>query len=337
MMNKSTNILLSMILITSVPISISSNSWFIVWMGMEINIMSFLPMIMEQKNLISKESALTYFMVQTIASMIMIMSVMMMMLNIDMNNMKKMGEFMLMSSLMMKSGVTPFHFWMPKMMEGLNWNKCLILMTWQKIMPFMMMSNIIKMNLMTLSAMMLSIIIGAIGGLNQTSLRKLMAYSSITNNGWMMMAMMISEMMWILYFMMYSIMTMIMTKTMYSYNNYHMNQIISMNETTTKKFFLMMNMLSISGLPPMMGFMPKWLVIQSTMLEKEFLMMSVMLMMTLITIYYYMRIMFTIMMLSNYEMKWNNKNKNKNNKMILMMNYMSIMGLMIITMIMNIY
>nr|BAJ24569.1 NADH dehydrogenase subunit 2 [Sipyloidea sipylus] len=330
-MNKSTNMLFMSMLIMSIPITLSANSWFMVWMGMELNIMSFMPMIMEQKNTLSKEAALTYFLIQTIASMLLIMSIIMMTQEI-MN--KNMGELLLISSLMIKSGMSPFHFWMPMMMEGLNWNKCLILMTWQKIIPLTMMSSIIKINFIILMAIILSITIGAIGGLNQTSLRKLMAYSSISNNGWMLMAMLMSENIWIMYFLFYSIMSIIMTTSMNMYKNYHMNQILSMNESILKKFFILINMLSISGLPPMLGFMPKWLVIQTSMNLNQMTLMMIMVIMTLITVYYYLRIMFTTMMLTNTELKWNNKLNNMNNYVTMMMTTITIMGLMLITMIM---
>nr|ATI10795.1 NADH dehydrogenase subunit 2 [Calvisia medogensis] len=329
MMNKSTNMLFTIILLTSVPISISANSWFNIWMGMEINMMSFIPIIMEQKNMMSKEATLTYFLMQTIASMLMILSFIIMTINLFKFDM--MGEMMLMSSLMIKSGMAPFHFWLPKTMEGLNWNKCFILMTWQKIIPLMMMSHIIKINGITMMTMMLSVTVGAIGGLNQTSLRKIMAYSSISNNSWMMMAMLMSDQLWIMYFMFYSMMTYIMTSSMNNYKNFHMNQILSMNESTKLKLMLMINLLSISGLPPMMGFLPKWLVIQAAMNINELMLMGTMIIMTLITVYYYLRIMFSTMMLSNIEPKWTNKTLIKNG-LNMMMSSMTILGLMMISM-----
>nr|ACY00185.1 NADH dehydrogenase subunit 2 [Bacillus atticus] len=324
---------------SSVLISVSSNSWFIIWMGMEINMMSFMPLIIEQNNLTSKESALTYFMIQTIASMIMMMSIITMMINKNYMNIivKEMNNMMMMSVLMMKSGISPFHFWMPKMMEGMSWNKCFILMTFQKIIPLMIMSNIIKMNWLSMSAMMMSIIIGAIGGLNQTSIRKIMAYSSITNNGWMMAAMLISETMWMFYFMMYTIMTATLTISMNMLKVYHINQLMSTNMTKMKKFILMMNLLSISGLPPMMGFMPKWMVIQSNLSNNEIMLMTMMTLMTLITIYYYLRIMYSTLMLSNSEPKWNNKKMEFNNNKLMFLSVLSLMGLPFITLIISLY
>nr|YP_004021390.1 NADH dehydrogenase subunit 2 [Phobaeticus serratipes]BAJ24530.1 NADH dehydrogenase subunit 2 [Phobaeticus serratipes] len=335
-MNKSTNFMFMTMIIVSVMFSISSNSWLMVWMGMEINMMSFMPMIMEQKNMNSKESALTYFLVQTIASMLLLMSMIIMYYNNDIKYENNMGELMLLSSLMMKSGISPFHFWMPKTMEGMNWNKCLILMTLQKITPLMMISNIITINMITISAMMMSVFIGAIGGLNQTSLRKLMAYSSISNNGWMMLAMMMSENMWMMYFLMYTLMTTIMTMSMKMYNILHMNQMMSMNESIYMKFMLMMNMLSISGLPPMMGFIPKWMVIQSSVNLNSLMLTGMMVMLTLITIYYYLRMMYSTLMLTSMEPKWNNMNMNKMTKMMPAA-MMSIMGMSLITMMLSLY
>nr|YP_004021618.1 NADH dehydrogenase subunit 2 [Phraortes illepidus]YP_010601338.1 NADH dehydrogenase subunit 2 [Phraortes lii]WAL35417.1 NADH dehydrogenase subunit 2 [Phraortes lii]BAJ24439.1 NADH dehydrogenase subunit 2 [Phraortes illepidus] len=328
-MNKTSNMMFMIMIMMSVIIAISSNSWFTIWMGMEINMMAFMPIIIEKNNLTTKESSLMYFLVQTMASMLLIMSVIITkakMTNLNMNNM------LMMTALMMKSGVSPFHFWLPKTMEGLSWMNCLIMMTWQKIIPLLMMSHMIKMSNFLMMTTTLSVMIGSIGGLNQTSLRKLMAYSSISNNGWMLAAMLISEMLWITYFIMYSILMMIMTMTMDKYKIYHLNQLMNMNENNFKKLILMMNMLSISGLPPMMGFLMKWMVLQASLNLKEMMMMMLLIMITLITIYYYLRIMYSAMVMTNTESKWKIKNTLKNNKMMLI-NIISMMGLMLVSMI----
>nr|YP_010882167.1 NADH dehydrogenase subunit 2 [Phraortes lianzhouensis]WID87081.1 NADH dehydrogenase subunit 2 [Phraortes lianzhouensis] len=327
MINKFSKIMFMMMVMISVIIAISSNSWFTIWMGMEINIMAFMPIIIEKNNLTTKESSLMYFLVQTMASMLLIMSII-----ISKAKMMNMNNMMMMTALMMKSGVSPFHFWLPKTMEGLSWMNCMIMMTWQKIIPFMMMSHLMKMSYFMMITTTLSIIVGSIGGLNQTSLRKLMAYSSISNNGWMLAAMLISEMMWVAYFIMYSIMTVIMTMTMNKYKIYHLNQLMNMNENNFKKFILMLNMLSISGLPPMMGFLMKWMVLQASLNLNQMMMMTMLVMITLIMIYYYLRIMYSAMVMTNTEIKWKFKYTIKNNK-IMMINIISMMGLMLVSMI----
>nr|YP_010181523.1 NADH dehydrogenase subunit 2 [Eurycantha calcarata]QVD43184.1 NADH dehydrogenase subunit 2 [Eurycantha calcarata] len=332
MINKSTNLVFILMLMLSVLISISSNSWFTVWMGMEINMMAFIPIILEKKNMMSKEATLTYFMTQTIASMLLMLSIIMMKMAILIN----INSPLMMSALMMKSGISPFHFWMPKVMEGLNWTNCLILMTLQKITPLLMMSMIIKMNFMMITSMLLSVMVGAIGGINQTSLRKLMAYSSISNNGWMLVAMNYSEILWINYFIMYIIMSVIMTMSMNKYKVFTMNQLMSMNEKLSMKIMLFINMLSISGLPPMMGFLPKWMVIQYSMMNNSLMLMMSLIMMTLITVYYYLRIMYSTMLLTNLNPKWSLM-INKKNYIIMTTSMMSIIGLTMVSMILSLY
>nr|ATI10821.1 NADH dehydrogenase subunit 2 [Cryptophyllium tibetense] len=339
MMNKMTKIMFLLMSMFSVLISISSNSWFIVWMGMEMNLMSFMPLMMNSENISSKESMMTYFMTQTIASMLLMMSIVMMMWksSINENELFNNKEMMMLLSLMMKSGTSPLHFWLPKTMEGLKWSSCLMLMTLQKMIPLMLLTKVIKINTFSMTVVMTSMIVGAIGGLNQTSLRKLMAYSSISNNGWMISAMMISEKTWIIYFMMYSMMITVMTMSMMKYKNYHMNQLMSMNEPLKTKMMLLMNMMSISGLPPMMGFMPKLMVIKANIINMEMMTMLTAMMAALITIYYYLRLMLSMMLMTKYSPKWNTKIFKKKNYKLMMTSMMSIIGLTMITLMYTIY
>nr|BAJ24452.1 NADH dehydrogenase subunit 2 [Pulchriphyllium giganteum] len=329
-MNKSTKLLFSSTLVLSVMISISASSWLTAWMAMEINLMSFMPMMMTKNSLPSKEASLTYYVIQTMASMLLMMSIITKTVLILAN----LYDMMIISALMMKMGVFPFHFWLPKTMEGLSWNNCLLMMTIQKMIPMMLMSTLINNNMTTMMMLLMSVMVGSIGGMNQTSLRKMMAYSSVSNNGWMMLAMMISQTTWLLYFVLYSIMTFIITSTMKTYNNYHINQVSSMNESPGTKITLLMNMLSMSGLPPMMGFLPKLLVIQASIMKMQMTLLLMIMMMTMITIYFYLRVMFTSIMLTMNENKWSNKTKQKKN-MTMMTSTMSIIGLTMMTILMG--
>lgn len=199
------------------------------------------------------------------------------------------------------------------------------------------MSNIIKNNWLIISAIILSIIVGAIGGLNQTSLRKLIAYSSIRNNGWILIAILIRDTIWLIYFIVYIIITIVITISIYRYINYHINQLISINDSTIKKLLLLTNIISIRGLPPILGFIPKWLIIQSAITENEFILIGIIVIITLITVYYYLRIIFSTILLSPIEQKWNNKTPIKTIKIIILINSISIIGLTIITIIIRIY
>nr|WKU83804.1 NADH dehydrogenase subunit 2 [Blera eoa] len=309
MFNNSSKILFIFILMMSTMITISANSWLSAWMGLEINLLSFIP-LMSDNNLMSNEASLKYFLTQALASSILLFSTILFMYQnnfttqINTNNYINM---LILSSLLMKSGAAPFHFWFPNVMEGLNWMNALILMTWQKIGSLMLISYLIIKFLM-FWCILLSVIIGSLGGLNQTSLRKLMTFSSINHLGWMLMSMYSNEALWITYFLFYSFLSLNMIFLFNMFKLYHINQLFMLfffNKPL--KFSLFLNLLSLGGLPPFLGFIPKWLTIQYLTLNNQLFMLTIMIIMTLITLFFYLRLCYTAFMLNYFENNWNFK------------------------------
>ena len=68
MPNNSTKILLLTTFVGGVLVSVSSNSWWGAWIGLEINLISFIPLMSNVKNMYNKEASLKYFIVQVLAS-----------------------------------------------------------------------------------------------------------------------------------------------------------------------------------------------------------------------------------------------------------------------------
>nr|UPY81524.1 NADH dehydrogenase subunit 2 [Exhyalanthrax sp.] len=307
MFKNSSKMLFTFTLMSGTLISISSTSWLGCWMGLEINLLSFIPLMSNTKNLMSSESSLKYFLVQALASSVLLFSVMMSMLKfnmVEMSNPSQLMEMAIISSLLMKAGATPFHFWFPGVMEGLTWVNSLILMTWQKMAPLMLISYLFIKSFM-IYPIILSALVGSMGGLNQTSLRKLMAFSSINHIGWMLAAMMSDENLWLIYFIMYTLLSSTLIFMFNTYKVFHFNQLFSFFiPSKPLKFTMFMNMLSLGGLPPFLGFLPKWLVIQLLTNNNQILLMFIMTMFTLITLFFYMRMTFAAFMLNYYENSW---------------------------------
>nr|UKG19001.1 NADH dehydrogenase subunit 2 [Dendrolimus punctatus] len=313
------------ILIFSTLISISSNSWFGCWIGLEINLLSFIPLISNSNNLLMSEASLKYFLTQSIASINLLFSILMKMIllkNFDLNNFL---SIMINSSLLMKMGSAPFHFWFPNIVEGLSWFNNFILMSWQKITPMILLSYYMNNNFL-LIMMMINIMIGAIGGLNQTSLRKLMAYSSINNLGWMIFAITISENLWIFYFTTYSFLISIMIFIFFNLNMFFINQLFINNMNSMIKINLFINFLSLGGLPPFIGFLPKWIIINFLINNKMFLLSFIFIMMSLIMLFFYIRIIYSSLMFYYIKMKLF-KTYFKNN-FLLFTNFMSIISIL---------
>nr|WDV10589.1 NADH dehydrogenase subunit 2 [Bhutanitis thaidina] len=284
-------------------ISISSNSWLSCWIGLEINLLSFIPLISNSMNLLSSEAALKYFLTQSIASINFLFTILLKMIllkNFEINNLI---SILINSSLLMKMGSTPFHFWFPNIIEGLSWFNCFILMTWQKISPMILLSYYMNNNFLMI-IMILNTIIGTLGSFNQTSLRKLLSFSSINNLGWMLSALMISENLWLFYFILYSFLISIMCFIFNNLNMYMLNQLFLINMNIYIKFFLFFNFLSLGGMPPLLGFFPKWIIINFLIMNKLYIILFIFIMMSLIMLYIYFRIIYFSIIFNHLKMKW---------------------------------
>nr|YP_009938315.1 NADH dehydrogenase subunit 2 [Lethe marginalis]QNU07734.1 NADH dehydrogenase subunit 2 [Lethe marginalis] len=315
----------------STLISISANSWLGCWIGLEINLLSFIPLISNPNNLLNSEAALKYFLTQAIASINFLFSIIInlfLMKNFLSNNFI---SILINSSLLMKMGSTPFHFWFPNVMEGLSWLNCFILMTWQKITPMILLSYYFNINFL-MFIMILNVLIGAFGGFNQTSLRKLMAFSSINNLGWMLSALLISENLWMIYFILYSFLISIMCFLFYMLNIFYINQMFNFNINFSIKFSIMINFLSLGGLPPFLGFFPKWLIINFLIINKLYIISFFFIFMSLIMLIFYIRIIYSSFMFFSIKFKWF-KIFLKNNFLILInfFSFISLLGMIFST------
>nr|QNE85937.1 NADH dehydrogenase subunit 2 [Euphylidorea dispar] len=338
MFKNSVKILFMFTLISGSLITISANSWLGAWIGLEINLLSFIPLMIDSNNMMSTEATLKYFLTQALASALFLFSIIMYKYTENMifnDNLLYNKILMINSTLLLKSGAAPFHFWFPGVMEGLNWMNNLILMTWQKIAPMMLISYNINSKLIMI-IIILSIMTGSLGGLNQVSLKKIMAFSSINHLGWMLAAMMINDNLWELYFYMYSFLSFTLIFMFNTFNLYHIKQTFSMFLfNPIIKFCLFISLLSLGGLPPFLGFLPKWLVMEMLVEMKFLFLLMVMVMMTLITLYFYIRICYSAFMLKYWEMNWwfINYWKNFNINLSLILSFISATGLVMINLI----
>nr|WOR80628.1 NADH dehydrogenase subunit 2 [Curtos sp.] len=335
-MTKIYKLIFGTILMMSTIISISAYSWLGMWIGLEMNLLSIIPIIIN-KNILSSESSVKYFITQALASTFILMSIIMLMwkTNFPSNMIFNYPFIMIMnSSLLLKMGMAPFHFWFPEVLEGMNWFNCTIMLTWQKIAPMMLMMYNSKSTLFYSIIIILGMIISVSMSFNQVSLRKLMAFSSINHMGWMMASMLLEKMIWLIYFIVYTLITIAVTFTIK--NIFFINQLFMINESNQTKFMFIMNFLSLSGIPPFLGFLPKWLTIQM-MIESNLITLSlIMIVLTLIMIFVYMKISMSTLLLkinqSNWKIMFNNKPSSKFTSLV---NFLSISSLIAMTILLN--
>nr|APX40837.1 NADH dehydrogenase subunit 2 [Calomicrus suturalis] len=318
-------------------IAISAYSWFNMWIGLEINLLSMIPLMKSHLNKFPAEATLKYFITQALASTMILFTMIMMLNSSEFVSFQLENSYLLIlnSALLTKLGAAPFHAWFPEVMEGLNWMNSLILLTWQKLAPMVLIMYNFKMSMFFSIIIITSTIIGGILGFNQISTRKIMAYSSINHIAWMLASMSNFKMIWFSYFFIYSSITFNIVMIFYTLNIFNLNQLfLSLNSSKLMKMFFMMNFLSLGGLPPFLGFLPKWLVI-SNLINNNFYMLSfILIVSTLITLFFYIRITLSTLAITTNETIM--KMPMLNNFFLIFINTITLLSLFLCTSIFNI-
>nr|UHY94352.1 NADH dehydrogenase subunit 2 [Folsomia candida] len=282
-------------------VAVSSNSWILCWIGLEINLMSFIPLILSDLNFKSTETAIKYFLTQAVASVILISSSSFIILQMKNYYLENMNFFLLMS-LSIKAGLAPFHTWFPQVTEFISWFKCFLIFTWQKIAPFMLMVNF-NTSLFMYSIIALSAITGAAGGLNQMNNKIILTYSSISHSSWMMMLAALSLKYWGLYFLTY---VLVVTPIISALNFFNLKKIKEINSSKMdikSKMILSTLILSLGGLPPFLGFTSKMFALIVTMLSFPMIILLTLITSSLISLYFYTKLFFNMMTSSLPEKK----------------------------------
>nr|AWV83393.1 NADH dehydrogenase subunit 2 [Yezoterpnosia vacua] len=300
MKNNSSNMLFLTFMLIGIVISISSNNWLGCWMGIEINLISFLPIMINSVSVYSSESMMKYFIIQGMGSSLLFFSLMLMFIY-NMN-------YLMMISLLIKMGCPPFHLWFPSIMEGLSWFNCFMLSTIQKFVPIMLISYL---NLNITLFIIMSCVWGSLGGLMYSSLRKIIAYSSIYNLGWMISGTYIINYSWIIYYLIYSLTLMMVCYSFYIFGMNYLNQFFLISMNYMKLIFMMIIFLSMGGMPPFMGFFPKMIMVYCLILNKMFFICFILLISALLVMFFYLRVIFTGLMIysisikyMSYSLKW---------------------------------
>ena len=79
-------------------------------MGLEINLVSFIPLMMSSQRMLETERALKYFLVQSFGSGLLLFGVFFYRIFFYLNYFMEICLYLLVFSLMVKLGVFPFHY-----------------------------------------------------------------------------------------------------------------------------------------------------------------------------------------------------------------------------------
>nr|UBD07338.1 NADH dehydrogenase subunit 2 [Synapturanus sp. MZUSP 159215] len=297
-------LVLIMSLIVGTTIALSSHHWLLAWAGLEVNTLAIIPLMTVTPHPRAIEAATKYFLTQAAASALMLFTAI--------TNASMFGEWQISSlstslsipltmALCMKLGLAPLHFWMPEVLQGIPLTTGLILSTWQKIAPMALLIQISgTTNLfLTTTFGLTSIIIGGWGGLNQTQLRKIMAFSSISHMGWILLIMMFNQTLALLGFILYIIMTTTTFLFLMSLNITKMLQIpMAWPVTPPLTLIFLLTLLSLGGLPPLTGFAPKLFIMMDLVQQKNLILACTALLASVPALYFYIRLTYILLLIT---------------------------------------
>nr|AEP26545.1 NADH dehydrogenase subunit 2 [Cyrtodactylus klugei]AEP26546.1 NADH dehydrogenase subunit 2 [Cyrtodactylus klugei] len=301
-------------LLASTIITMSSNHWLMAWMGLELNTLSVLPIMMKSHHPRATEATTKYFLIQaTAATMILLASI----LNAwqtgqwSIHHTSPTATLLTTTAIMLKLGLAPVHLWYPQVLQGTTMNTALMISTWQKIAPltllYMTHHNLNHTMLLLLG--LTSVLVGGWGGLNQTQTRMIMAFSSIAHMGWLITAMTMNPDLTTLAVITYMIMTTatFMPTAMTTKTITDMGITWSLSPTTLTT--TMITLMSLGGLPPLTGFMPKWLILKELTSMGLTTMATLILLASLPSLFFYIRLAYMTMLTTpptttNTEYKW---------------------------------
>lgn len=286
-------------------VTFASSHWLLAWIGLEMNTLAILPLIAQHHHPRAVEAATKYFLIQSAAAATILFA--------GVTNAWLSGQWeiqqishpipttLIIIALFLKIGLTPLHAWLPEVIQGLDLTTGLILSTWQKLAPFALLVQVLP-DIPTLLVGLgsLSVAIGGWGGLNQTQLRKVLAYSSIAHLGWIVIVLQYSTLLTVLALTIYITITTSVFLIFKLLKSTNINTLASSwSKAPVLTAFTPLILLSLGGLPPLSGFIPKWLIIQELTKQELGLVATLTALIALLSLFFYLRICYSLSLTSS--------------------------------------
>uniref|UniRef100_D6C5U8 NADH-ubiquinone oxidoreductase chain 2 n=2 Tax=Artedidraconidae TaxID=36206 RepID=D6C5U8_9TELE len=278
----------------------ASSHWLLAWVGLEINTLAIIPLMAQNHHPRAVEAATKYFLIQAGAAAVLLFA--------GTTNAWLTGQWEIQQAahplpltiitlaLALKLGLAPLHSWVPEVFQGLDLTTGLVLATWQKLAPLALLLQIQPPNSSLLIFLGLaSTLIGGWGGLNQTQLRKILAYSSTAQLGWMVLVLQFAPSLTTLAVSVYITAAAATFLTLKLAKATNINMLaISWAKAPALVALTPLVLLSLGGLPPMTGFMPKWLILQELSKQELAPAATLAALTALLSLYYYLRLTYAM-------------------------------------------
>ena len=343
-------------------IMISANSLLMLYLGIELLSLSLYALIgFNKKSSLSSEAAIKYYVLGAMSSGILLFGISLIygftgsigyddiasqLINIDINSVDYIaiifGIIFITASLCFKFGAAPFHMWVPDIYQGSLISTTILLSTLPKIAVFIVFLKLYFIPFILLREVwsdilifvgMLSIVIGSLFALTQENIKRLLAYSAISNIGFIILSLGLISIDGIhasLYYTVVYSLTALASFGIITHITSNSNGIEKITDlaglSKTHPYFaflILITMLSSAGIPPLIGFHAKLMVIKALISSSYIILSIIVVIMTVVSAYYYLKVIKTIYfdnredLISTYS----------NNSIILSINVLSLIAL----------
>lgn len=259
------NTLFNITLVRFSFLALRFNSLFFTWVFMELNLIIVSPLLLIKSSYIKEQPSLIlkYFLIQAMGSIFILASV----------TLGKHSELppmainiVLVGAIMLKAGVPPLHFWFPPIVHMANPYQTFILICVQKIIPLFLIASLASETVLVFIAA--ASVLGGISGINQNSIIKILAYSSIVHSGWILSGIITNPPSGYFYFLVYSLIRWAILKFIQIFKLWFISEVARTSRSLILKLSFVLTIFTLSGTPPFIGFFRKAYIIRSLMVSK---------------------------------------------------------------------
>ena len=307
-------------------VMLSSNDFITLYLGLELQSLSlYVLAAIKKDSLKSSEAGLKYFILGALASGFFLFGVSLLfgitgtttytvlsnnILSVENNSLLLIFSIVLiLSSIAFKLSIAPFHMWTPDVYEGAPTSVTAFFAVVPKIAAIGVLIRILYIALIDIHLIwnqlililgMLSIFVGAFGALLQINIKRLMAYSAISNIGYIFLALSLGSQLGLeaslIYITVYTVSALGSFAFILSMekDNIMLNTISSFAGLSKSNPFyaicFSIILLSLAGLPPLAGFIAKFYIFKAIIIADYLWIAVVGIMGSVISAYYYLNI-----------------------------------------------
>ncbi|MFM1955593.1 MAG: NADH-quinone oxidoreductase subunit [Pseudomonadota bacterium] len=312
--------------VAGMMIMVSGQHFLTLYMGLELLSLCLYALVaMDRDNARAAEAAMKYFVLGALASGMLLYGMSMLYgatgsLNISevasslLNGVQNrpvlvLGLVFIVAGLAFKLGAVPFQMWVPDVYEGSPTAVTLFIGSVTKLAAFALVIRLLVQGLFVLAIdwqgmliimAVLSIVIGNITAIAQTSLKRMLAYSTISHVGFLLYGIMSASINGfasaMFYIVSYVLMTLagfgiILLLSRKGFEADKLDDLKGLNQRSPWYAFLMLiTMFSMAGVPPTLGFYAKFAVLQAALQAGMVWLVVFAVLMAVIGAFYYLRI-----------------------------------------------